>query len=108
MADDDRVAPFDLVVFGGAGDLALRKLLPAMYQRERDGRLADDGRIFAVARSPMTDEEYRKRAEEALRRHVPPDTMDNATAATFLKRLGYVACNATRSEERRVGKECRL
>ncbi len=95
MADDDRVAPFDLVVFGGAGDLALRKLLPAMYQRERDGRLADDGRIFAVARSPMTDEEYRKRAEEALRRHVPPDTMDNATAATFLKRLGYAACNAT-------------
>ncbi|MGQ0675773.1 MAG: glucose-6-phosphate dehydrogenase [Rhodospirillales bacterium] len=94
MADEDRVAPFDLVVFGGAGDLALRKLLPAMYQRERDGRLAGDGRIVAVARSAMSAEEYRRRAEAALKAHVPADTLDPGTAATLLKRLDYVACDA--------------
>ena len=33
-----QVSPFDLVVFGGTGDLAARKLLPAMYQRDRAGR----------------------------------------------------------------------
>jgi glucose-6-phosphate 1-dehydrogenase len=95
MSDEDRVAPFDLVVFGGAGDLALRKLLPAMYQRERDGRLASDGRIVAVARSPMSDDDYRRKAEAALKAHVPAATLDPAVAAAFLKRLGYVACDAS-------------
>jgi glucose-6-phosphate 1-dehydrogenase len=94
MADEDRVAPFDLVVFGGAGDLALRKLLPAMYQRERDGRLAADGRIVAVARTAMSQAEYRGRAEAALKAHVPPETLDSAVAAAFLRRLCYVSCNA--------------
>jgi glucose-6-phosphate 1-dehydrogenase len=95
MADEDRVAPFDLVVFGGAGDLALRKLLPAMYQRERDGRLAEDGRIVAVARSAMGEDEYRRKVEAALKAHVPADTLESGIAAAFLKRLRYVACDAT-------------
>ena len=99
MADEDRVAPFDLVVFGGAGDLALRKLLPAMYQRERDGRLAADGRIVAVARSAMSDEDYRRKADAALKAHVPADTLDPTVAAAFLKRLHYVACDATDSSD---------
>jgi glucose-6-phosphate 1-dehydrogenase len=94
MADDDRVAPFDLVVFGGAGDLALRKLLPALYQRERDDRLPADGRILAVARSPMGDDEYRARAREAIERYVPAGTLDRALVDRFVKRLEYVACDA--------------
>ncbi|HEX2299528.1 MAG TPA: hypothetical protein VHH34_13615, partial [Pseudonocardiaceae bacterium] len=35
------VAPCDVLVFGGTGDLAMRKLLPALYLRDRDGQLAD-------------------------------------------------------------------
>jgi glucose-6-phosphate 1-dehydrogenase len=99
MADDDRVAPFDLVVFGGAGDLAMRKLLPALYERERDGRLPEDGNIIAVARSPMSEDEYRKRAEQALKDHVPRDTLDPTLVARFIKRLRYVACDASNPQE---------
>jgi hypothetical protein len=33
------VDPFDLVVFGGTGDLAMRKLLPGLYNRDSDGQL---------------------------------------------------------------------
>jgi glucose-6-phosphate 1-dehydrogenase len=99
MADDDRVAPFDLVVFGGAGDLALRKLLPALYQRERDGRLPEDGHILAVARTAMSDDEYRRRAAAALCRHVPADTFDPALADRFVRRLGYMACDAANPDD---------
>ena len=42
--------PFDLVIFGGTGDLAQRKLLPALFHRDRDGQFSDDSRIFAVSR----------------------------------------------------------
>ena len=61
------VAPFDLVVFGGTGDLARRKLLPALYYRDLAGQLPDDARIIGVARSELSAAAYRERALEALR-----------------------------------------
>ena len=41
------VAPSDFVVFGGTGDLAVRKLLPALYLRDRDGQLPAETRILS-------------------------------------------------------------
>jgi glucose-6-phosphate 1-dehydrogenase len=50
---------FDLVFFGGTGDLTWRKLMPALFQAFRHGKLPADGRILAVARDDRSDEEYR-------------------------------------------------
>src|SRR4051812_26650786 len=50
---------FDLVFFGGTGDLTWRKLMPALFQAFRHGKLPADGRILAVARDEQTDERYR-------------------------------------------------
>ena len=88
------VEPFDLVVFGGAGDLAYRKLLPALYQRHRDGQLPAVGRIIGVSRRAMSDDEYRAATREALAKHVPPGDVEAATVETFLKRLHFVPVDA--------------
>ena len=50
---------FDLVLFGGTGDLAWRKLMPALFQAFRHGTLPEGGRIFGVARDSLSDEQYR-------------------------------------------------
>ncbi|MDE2146596.1 MAG: glucose-6-phosphate dehydrogenase [Burkholderiales bacterium] len=50
---------FDLVLFGGTGDLAWRKLMPALFQAFRHGKLPPGGRILAVARDERSDAEYR-------------------------------------------------
>jgi glucose-6-phosphate 1-dehydrogenase len=50
---------FDLVLFGGTGDLAWRKLMPALFQAFRHGTLPPEGRILAVARDERSDDEYR-------------------------------------------------
>ena len=50
---------FDLVLFGGTGDLAWRKLMPALFQAFRHGTLPEGGRIIAVARDDLSDEQYR-------------------------------------------------
>ena len=50
---------FDLVFFGGTGDLVWRKLMPALFQAFRHGTLPEGGRIIGVARDGMTDEQYR-------------------------------------------------
>ncbi len=49
---------FDLVFFGGTGDLVWRKLMPALFQAFRHGTLPEGGRIIGVARDSMSDEQY--------------------------------------------------
>ncbi|CAN7407258.1 glucose-6-phosphate dehydrogenase [Pseudorhodoferax sp. LjRoot39] len=50
---------FDLVLFGGTGDLAWRKLMPALFQSFRHGTLPAHGRIIGVARDDLSDDDYR-------------------------------------------------
>ena len=50
---------FDLVLFGGTGDLTWRKLMPALFQAFRHGKLPAGGRILSVARDERSDDEYR-------------------------------------------------
>ena len=64
------VDPFDYVVVGGTGDLAKRKLFPALYYRELDGQLPDDARIIGVARKDLSDEDFVAQVEEALKEFV--------------------------------------
>jgi glucose-6-phosphate 1-dehydrogenase len=51
---------FDLVLFGRTGDLTWRKLMPALFQAFRHGKLPEGGRILAVARDERSDAEYRE------------------------------------------------
>ncbi len=50
---------FDLVLFGGTGDLAWRKLMPALFQAFRHGTLPAGGRIIGVGRDDLSSEQYR-------------------------------------------------
>ena len=50
---------FDLVLFGGTGDLTWRKLMPALFQAFRHGTLPSDGRIIGVGRDNLSHEQYR-------------------------------------------------
>ncbi|MEQ1805175.1 MAG: glucose-6-phosphate dehydrogenase [Burkholderiaceae bacterium] len=50
---------FDLVLFGGTGDLTWRKLMPALFQAWRHGKLPEGGRIISVARDERSDAAYR-------------------------------------------------
>jgi len=49
---------FDIVFFGGTGDLTWRKLMPALFQAYRHGALPDGGRVLAMARTEMSDGQY--------------------------------------------------
>ena len=51
-----KIKPFDIVVFGGDGDLALRKIYPALYQRFEAGQLHVDFRIFSISRKQHFEE----------------------------------------------------
>ena len=88
------VDPFDCVVFGGSGDLAERKLLPALYHRQIEGQFLEPTRIIGASRSPLSTEEYRAFAREALKTHLKPGEFDEAEVEKFCKRLFYVSVDA--------------
>ncbi|MDP3523902.1 MAG: glucose-6-phosphate dehydrogenase [Hoeflea sp.] len=88
------VDPFDYVVFGGTGDLAERKLLPALYHRQLAGQLTEPTRIIGASRSEMDHDAYREFAREALKRHLKGDELKEDDVQQFLARLFYVAVDA--------------
>ena len=88
------VDPFDLVVFGGTGDLARRKILPALFTRFCAGQVPDTARIFGAARSDMTSEAYRVFAAEALKEFVGSAAQDTDQLTAFQERLEYVMVDA--------------
>ncbi len=84
------VETFDCIIFGGTGDLAERKLLPALYHRQKDGQLGGATRIIGASRAQLSDEDYRAFALEALKTHLK-DPPDDDQVARFLARLHYVS-----------------
>jgi glucose-6-phosphate 1-dehydrogenase len=68
--------PCALVIFGASGDLAKRKLLPAIYEMAREELLPERFALIGFARTKMSDDDYRKdarRAIEQFARHKPID-----------------------------------
>ena len=94
MAQFIPVEPFDLVIVGGTGDLAMRKLLPAMYHRVRDGQVSEDSRIIAVGRGAQANDEYRREALDSVRRALADEDCDEAVLDGFAARLHYVEADA--------------
>src|ERR1700733_6217282 len=99
MAKIIPVATFDCVVFGATGDLTLRKLLPALYYRFRDGQMPPESHVIAAARSKLTDDDYRQRATKALAEHVAREDLDPEVADRFCARLSYVRLDATKADD---------
>ncbi|WP_298906066.1 glucose-6-phosphate dehydrogenase [uncultured Aliiroseovarius sp.] len=89
------VDPFDLVIFGGTGDLSRRKILPGLYRRFRDGQMPKGARIIGAARSDMDDDGFRDFVEEAVRSFVSKRKCDPDTLAAFRETLFYVQVDAT-------------
>ncbi len=60
------VDPFDLVIFGGTGDLARRKILPGLYRRFWAGQMPEGARVIGASRKAMTHKAFRDFVAEAI------------------------------------------
>ncbi len=88
------VASCDFVVFGGTGDLSLRKLLPSLYFRDQDRQITDDTRIILASRAEATNDEIIARIHDALKTHIPAAEFSDAVWQRFARRLTYVSVDA--------------
>jgi len=99
MAQLVPVDTFDLIIFGGTGDLAMRKLLPALYHRDLDGQITADSRIVAASRGAMTREEYLAKVEAGLRDNLREGEFDDTHWHSFSERIHYAQTDAFAHDE---------
>ncbi|MEM1361573.1 MAG: glucose-6-phosphate dehydrogenase [Pseudomonadota bacterium] len=88
------VEPFDLVVFGGTGDLARRKILPGLYRRFSAGQMPSEARVYGAARSKLDADGYRHMISTALEEFVPKEERPDDVVSAFLDKVFYVAIDA--------------
>lgn len=90
---------FDLVLFGGTGDLTWRKLMPALFQAFRHGKLPPGGRILAVARDERSDAEYRSFIQERFTEVDPGKRPSDEEFARFAELLHYRRMDLSKPED---------
>ncbi len=88
------VDSFDLVIIGGTGDLARRKLLPALFHRFLDGQITPESRIIGGARDDLSTEAYRELAREAI----AADITDPVAASAFLELVHFTRIDVRSAE----------
>lgn len=89
---------FDLVLFGATGDLAMRKLLPCLYQAHVAGLLHPEGRILGVSRSELDTEGFLAKVETSSKIHVKENFSGEAWAS-FVERLAYLKVDVTQPDD---------
>ena len=88
------VDPFDLVIFGGTGDLARRKILPGLFRRFLAGQMPESSRIIGAARSELDDAGYREMVRDAVAEFGGAEAAETGKLAEFITRLHYVRIDA--------------
>lgn len=88
------VDPFDLVIFGGTGDLAQRKILPGLYRRFLAGQMPVAAKVIGAARADLDDAQYRTLVGQAIDRFVSDKLRDPEKIKQFLELCSYVTLDA--------------
>src|SRR5690349_1813680 len=91
--------PLTVVIFGASGDLTSRKLIPALFNLARRGRLPAEAKIVGVARSPFSDDSFReqlaKKGKEIF--EGSGEEWNGSEWAEFAKRVHYVSADVTKA-----------
>lgn len=89
MKNGNRINPTIIVIFGGTGDLAKRKLIPAFYNLYLDGWMPERFSIFGLGRSEYSDGEYRHHLQDAMASFSRSGTPEQEKWTTFSDNIFY-------------------
>ena len=88
------VEDFDLVIFGGTGDLARRKILPGLYRRFAACQVPESARIIGAARGDYDQAGYQAFVREAIEEFTPKAELEEDKLTAFLSMLNYTSIDA--------------
>src|SRR5687767_8276790 len=99
LLDNLRIEPTPgattLVIFGASGDLTRRKLLPALHSLSRGQRLPARFAVVGVARSQMSDDQFRQQFQDSLREFARVDAANDEVARSLQAQMYFVSGEMT-------------
>ena len=90
---------FDIVIIGATGDLAARKLLPALYRRDADGQFNSESRIIGLSRANMERDDYIVFAHEALNNFLDENELTTENWEKFSQRLHFFTHDVSKQND---------
>ena len=89
---------FNIIVFGGTGDLALRKIFPALYHRYVDDQLLCEYNIVAVTRKKGIESEFNKQLVTFIKESVEENDINEKELNHFIKKVSIVVAESNSAE----------
>ena len=99
MQQPNPSSSYDIVIFGGAGDLSFRKLLPALYMAHAHDKLDSDTRIIGIGRQSWSRDQYLNFIDEQSPPFIEANALKQASWKSFLNRLQFVQLDLTKVED---------
>jgi glucose-6-phosphate 1-dehydrogenase len=90
---------FIIVIFGASGDLARRKLIPALYNAYYQSILPDKFAIVGVGRTALGDDSFKKKMTEGLQQFVPKNFNDSEKFSAFSEKLYYQGMETDKQDD---------
>ena len=89
----------NIVIFGGTGDLATRKLLPALFRHHKSSRLPKEIKIIGIGSRSLSNDEYLKLIREKLNEHLKQSEFNSNQIDLFLECLNYSKIDFNNSKD---------
>src|SRR5579884_3212325 len=86
-----KTPPCAIVIYGANGDLTKRKLMPALYRLAYEGRLAPGFAVIGMSRTAMSDDEFRTRMRDSVKKYLEDSPFDEELWDSFARGLFYLA-----------------
>ena len=93
----------DIVIFGGLGDLAMRKIFPAIYHRFKAKQINNNSRVFVISRGEVSQTEFKANLKEKLTDNI--EDVDQKIVAELLKLCKYIQADLTQESSLAVLKD---
>ena len=93
----------DIVIFGGQGDLAMRKIFPAIYHRFKAKQINNNSRVFVISRGDVSQTEFKENLKENLTNNI--QDVDQKIVAELLKLCKYIQADLTQESSLAVLKD---
>jgi len=93
----------DIVIFGGLGDLAMRKIFPAIYHRFKAKQINNNSRVYVISRGDVSQTEFKANLKENLTNII--EDVDQKIVAELLKLCKYIQADLTQESSLAVLKD---
>ena len=93
----------DIVIFGGLGDLAMRKIFPAIYHRFKAKQINNNSRVYVISRGEVSQTEFKANLKEKLTDNI--EDVDQKIVAELLKLCKYIQADLTQESSLAVLKD---